>query len=313
MKKGQITFFIILAIVLLIIIISLIFLTKSVLMKKIEQETKISEETKLNIQPIKNFVDACLEKVSKEALILMGKQGGYIYKSQGGTLIDYDKRDEGIDFIYYPANQYKVSYLIYPPRLASGPTYFSEAPKYPWTHFPYSSDTSTEESFTGYFGVSNLAPLTRSFGPHSMREQLKTYIESNFEKCADFSAFEKQGLEINKGKPVVDVDMAENDVNFKLTYPLEIENPITKERTALRDFFSKRNIRLKKIHFFIQDMILKDISDVKFDIASKKNFRDSLSVEVIRDFYNKDDIIIVKDEKSLIDTKPFEFVFARHN
>ena len=197
--------------------------------------------------------------------------------------------------------------------MASGPTYFSEAPKYPWAYFPYSSDTSTEESFTGYFGVSNLAPLTRSFGPHSMREQLKTYIESNFEKCADFSAFEKQGLEINKGKPVVDVDMAENDVNFKLTYPLEIENPITKERTALRDFFSKQNIRLKKIHFFIQDLILKDISDVKFDIASKKNFRDSLSVEVIRDFYNKDDIIIVKDEKSLIDTKPFEFVFARHN
>jgi len=310
-RKGQITIFIILAIVLVIIIGSLVFLTKFVAKKKTSQATELAKETKLDIQPIENFIVACLNKVSKDALDILGKQGGYIYKSQGGTLIDYSPEDEGTHFISY--NQYKVSYLISPPRLAFGPIAYSEAPQYPWPTFPYSSATSTQEIFEGFFGISNLAPLNESFGPHSIKEQLKIYIESNLENCADFGPFEEQGLEITKGNPEIDINMAENDINFKLNYPVTIENAVTKEKTDLKEFFSKQNVRLKKIYFFAEDLIEQDIKNIKFNISNTANSRDFLSADVLRDFRNNDDVIIIKDEKSLIDTRNYEFIFARHN
>ena len=60
-------------------------------------------------------------------------------------------------------------------------------------------------------------------------------------------------------------------------------------------------------------MIEQDIKNIKFNISNTANSRDFLSADVLRDFRNNDDVIIIKDEKSLIDTRNYEFIFARHN
>ena len=57
----------------------------------------------------------------------------------------------------------------------------------------------------------------------------------------------------------------------------------------------------------------KDIKDIKFNLTSTSNNKGSFNVRVVENAFNKDDIIIVRDENSLIYGQPFEYTFARKN
>ena len=83
-KKGQVTIFIIIGIVILIVF-GLIFGLRSIL-------SKGNEEIILENNPtIKAYVEQCLDEVSKDAIYLLGERGGYIY---GDEELDYDNEIE---------------------------------------------------------------------------------------------------------------------------------------------------------------------------------------------------------------------------
>src|SRR3989338_5292014 len=113
-KRCQITLFIIIGIVILIIVGLLVYLATYITKKGIEKEITKSEKIPLAAQPIKTYIETCLDKTAKDAIILIGKQGGYIYNSQGGTLIDFKTLDENAFFINYESNI--ISYNIFPSR-----------------------------------------------------------------------------------------------------------------------------------------------------------------------------------------------------
>src|SRR3989338_5859848 len=99
--KSQITMMIIVGLVLFILVGIIFYISKSTVKKTAQQGVKTSQGTALDTQPIKEFVSKCQDKLAKEAVMLMGKQGGNIYRSQGGDLVDYLDTDQGSFFIMY--------------------------------------------------------------------------------------------------------------------------------------------------------------------------------------------------------------------
>lgn len=307
-KRSQITLFIIIAIVLFTIIGLFFYLTKYTAKKQTGYETTKTQKIKMEVQPIENYVTQCLDKTTKDGLILLGKQGGYLYKGQGGPLIDYREDDEGLFFVNY--NNHRVSYGIYPLRFDMWP-YYAKAPDWPWVTFPYTDETKTQNTSEGLFGISNLPPINSSFGANSIKSQLEIYIENNIKECIKWSVFEEQGYEISENTLNVDLGITKEDLVVHLVYPLTIKNKITGGSTTIQDFFVREKVRLGKIYDFVFDLVNKDITDIEFNIGIVRE--DSLYVDIVRNVLGKDDIVIVRDEKSLINKEPYEFIFARHN
>ena len=90
-KKGQITLFIIIGIVLVIVVGLTLFLVRSNKTGTIEEE--VSESATL-----KGFVENCIEEVAVPALYLQGLQGGYIYPPEDSfQMEEYNYR---ISYLY---------------------------------------------------------------------------------------------------------------------------------------------------------------------------------------------------------------------
>ncbi len=308
-RKSQITLLIILGLVIFIIVSLVLYLSKSTVKKQSQQNIMTTQETDLDTQPIKEFVAKCLDKSAKDAVVLLGQQGGYIYASQGGPIIDYLGTDEGLFFVNY--HGINIAYNIMPPKFTL-PPYFSTIPEYPWVAFPYKTPSSSAEVFTGFFGINNAPPLTPSGGPNSIQTQIESYIDKNMAKCIDLREFKKQ-FDIAIGPSNTSVSIGARDVSVKSKIPITITNPTTKETTKLADFSTSMDIRLKDVYYFVKELINNDIKNIRFNIGDASNSRDSIRVNIIRDVFSNDDLITITDEKSLINGKPLEYVFARRN
>ena len=315
--KSQVTMLMIVGLVLFIVVSLILYLSKSAVKKQSQQNIKGIQETAIDTYSIKEFVAKCLDKLAKDAVVLLGRQGGYIYISQGGTLVDYQDTDEGLFFVNY--NNLNVAYNVLPPALAIEPSlyspfpYSSEIPEYPWRTFPYRTATSNAEVFEGFFGINHIPPLNSSGGPNSIQVQIESFIDNNIASCLDFNIFEKQGFSIEMQPSKTSVIIGSGDVSVASKVPVIITNQATKEFTELNKFSTSLNIRLRDVYFFAKELIENDIKNIKFDIGNINNSKDFINIKLIENIFSNDDLIIITDEKSLISGKPSEYIFARRN
>lgn len=309
MKKSQVTMLMIIGLVLFIAVSLVLYISKSSVKRSAQQSIKKAQG--LDVQPIKELVTKCLDKLSKDAVELLGKQGGYIYTSQGGTFVDYSNSDIGKFFVAH--NGLKVSYNIKQLSLYNFNAFSSEIPEYPWALFPYKSLNSNDEIFDGLFGRDDTPPLTPAGGSHSMQIQIETYIDNNLPKCMDFDIFKKQGFEISYKQPKTTAVIGINDITIESKIPTTVSHSSADDVVEINNFTTNLNVRLRDIYYFTKELIENDIENIKFNISDISNNKDFMSVKVVRDFYSNDDLVIVKDEKSLVYGKPFEYVFARKN
>ncbi len=254
-RRSQATIFLILGIVMLLAIFLIITSNQGYVESNMNKEITKAGETALASNPIKNFVEQCLSLASKDSLIKIGQQSGFLFASQGGTTPDYGSSDEGKLFAFY--NGIKVTFLD-----------------------------------------NNMPSLKKEQGANSIEGQLAAFVENNIDKCLDFSVFEAQGLKIGKKEKVVGAIINEDDVVFSLKYPLTIENP-DGGKAEIKEFFSVNEVRLKKIYEFISRYI------------ENGPIADEFSVDVKKDDSGKNDIIVVSDEKSLLDGMPYKYFFAK--
>ena len=70
-KRGQVTVFIVVGIVIFLSVISLFLLRSQIITEELPQEIILTGEN------IKNYVNSCLEKTAKEAILENGRSGGY--------------------------------------------------------------------------------------------------------------------------------------------------------------------------------------------------------------------------------------------
>jgi len=84
--------------------------------------------------------------------------------------------------------------------------------------------------------------LNKTFGNPPIKEKLEEYVKNNIDLCLDFSIFEEQGLDISRYVSSVDVSINKNDVVFRMTHPITINNPINNEKTIIKDFLVKHEV-----------------------------------------------------------------------
>ena len=80
------------------------------------------------------------------------------------------------------------------------------------------------------------------FGENYTEDEIEIYVKNNIDACLDFSAFEEQGFDILMKEANVDASINENDVVFRMEYPIIITNPASGEKTEIKDFIAKHNI-----------------------------------------------------------------------
>jgi len=309
-RRSQITMLMIIGLAIFIVISLVLYLSKSAIKKQTQQSIKKTQMTSTDTRPIQEFASSCADKLAKDAISFAGKQGGYIYSSQGGTLLDYIDGQQGQMFVNF--GNAKVSYGILAPSFKIG-KHSAEIPIYPWPEFPYTDSTLTTKTSKGYFGTSNLPPLLKSNGPQSIQGQIESYVEKNMEECADFIIFESQGYEISMKNTKSAVTIGNNDVSVKINTTITITNLQTQEYSEINSLSTNVNVRLREAYLLAKHAIDNDISDIEFDIKDAKNEKGTIDINIVKDVFSKDDIIILTDTKSFLYGKPYQFIFARKN
>ncbi len=107
-KKSQAAVFLIIAIVIFAGVFVLLAANSGHNENIYDGEIRASGNLFNRAEPIKVFIDNCLDLTSKEAMVTLGKQNGRLYISQGSILPDYEPLQEGIDFAYY--GKFKVAF-----------------------------------------------------------------------------------------------------------------------------------------------------------------------------------------------------------
>lgn len=315
-KKGQITVIMIMIILLLMIFGVMYYLRTSVTERKGEfalAQQKLSQE---RIQPINDYITSCLDISTKTALDYLGKQGGYLYQSQGGPIPDFDQTLLGDQFMEYES--FVLAYSVFPPEGSVADYYFSEPPKYPWQTFPevynFTDNTlihSVEDPYLfGYFGRNKIPELQKPIR-NSLEHQLEVFVINNTINCIDWEDFQTQNIRIDAGSPNLSVTIGKNDVYFFFEYPLNLTDVSTSANYNMKDFSVKYNLRLMDIFDFIDFVTDRDNTDLSFRITD--HTIPNMRTQLLTDVYENDDVIIIRDDQSKILDKPFEFRFAVHN
>ena len=337
MKQAQITIFIIIGFLIIIAFGTTIYVTTKI---GKSTETTTQQKEQLGIQPIQDYITTCLQMATREGLALLGKQGGLIYKTQGGL---NDLPEEHLQYTDPELGMLDLQFLILPPEGNVGTAncatpeqkcgeenrpdcclFYSDPPYYPYPGFPYLPDGST--LYNGYFGISQLPPLYKKTPDeravsNSIQENLELYIAKRTAECTNWKTFEDKNYKISPGQPTASLLFAEKKqieqftelqtfgeqyINVELSWPIEITTP-GGEKTILSNFADKEPIRLVTIYFTIKQMLDADATDISYEPESTGSFTTS----TIQNGENA--IIIVKDSQSKIANKPYEFWIARKN
>ncbi len=312
MKHGQITIFMIIGIIILLGAGMLIYMTMIKPEKSGEEKVAAQALRQAAVQPIKDYITSCLDITSADALEFVGKQGGRLYVSQGGTIPDPATAQLGIVFLNY--DELRLSYSVVPPQGSVGDLFFSEPPKYPWPDFPYS--IASNESEIGFFGLVTLPPLYKKHGPNSLQEQMETYTSNNIGKCADFTD-KFPGYEITTGKPETVMIIAENIthlraeeyISFVLDWPVTIKEKASSAEITLDKFRVTHPLAFGRIYYTVKGIVDTEVSNISYEPETT----DAYFITINKNAYDKDDVIIYQDKKYNLNARPYEFRIARKN
>ncbi len=307
--RGQITVIIIMVVVMIVIFATLNSLGTRSTTKTGEQAEKRQQLTQANIQPIKEYVTSCLDLATREAVTLIGKQGGYLYASQGGPVPDFNDTDYGNLFMAY--DEHRVAYAIFAPEGNVGGFLFGKPPQYPYVTFPeITRNDRTTLYFGGYYGRNRLVP---SFAPEpdAAQTQLEIYIANSLLACVDWSKYAAQNLNITAGTSTVNVSLTKKEVVATLHYTLNITELTTGTKGGLDTFRVTYPVRLSYLFDFMNAITDKDVAEANFTLSQAR--ASGVTTQLIPKIYRNDYLVKLWDEESSIAGKPYEFQFMIHN
>ncbi|MBU1201094.1 MAG: hypothetical protein KJ583_04595 [Nanoarchaeota archaeon] len=177
MKKGQITMFVVMGIV-LVILVGLVVYIKSSIVTTEPPETDITETYSNEIASIKLYTEDCMYKLGKEAFIELGQRGGYLDTSfihpYGLTATESD------GFEIFPDSGIVIPFWYY---------------------------MKSKNDCTGCVFDSQ-KPFLAGRTNKSVTGQVISYIENNIDSCLKGYSFMKtEGFEVVEGPPKVDIKL----------------------------------------------------------------------------------------------------------
>ena len=346
LKKSQITLFLLIGMV-VIVVFGFLFYTSNIVAKtKMEKRAEKITADLFETIALKYYVTTCLEDSLKKGLMLLGEQGGFLYKDQN-SIIDWD-----IPYEEYTHDSItsKVAYQIYSSTMAeqikpfslitAGPFYYPcfLAGKPEWVgHTCYKSYDHTDKWYPfGTTGEPNktinpdLCNKYISEGPYmckcttesnckySIQNQLESFIEYETSICVNFSSFTTYN--VTKGDLKANVTFENSGVNAILEFPITITIKGYQPVIKILDFYAEQPIRFKSVYTIARAIINKDIYDVEFKIKEDSaqlinsfgSLYNGISVD-LEQIFDYNDIIKITDTKSNIDGKNYTFMFLREN
>ncbi|MBI4145092.1 hypothetical protein HY493_02695 [Candidatus Woesearchaeota archaeon] len=171
-RKGQITLFIIIGLLIVLTVGSIIYLNaqRARPFVGLPQTEEVAEA----VQPLQSYISECVETVSAEGLKLLGDHGGYLSpQSVRNAKLNAVEPTESDLLMFAPDSQYGVAYWWYmsSKNTCSACVFDSKRPAL------YKSEERQ--------------------GLPSIEGQLETYVESNLPSCLkDFEGFKEQGFTV---------------------------------------------------------------------------------------------------------------------
>ena len=196
-KRGQITIFIIIGIVILFVTAGILYFSKKVVKESITTEgAPVIASVPQEFEPMKNFVDGCLEREGMRGLQILGQQGGYIYPDVVGKYSATNPTDsDGVDL---------------------------EPIKVPYWH--YNSQANADSKIV----IASLKPklYAKEDSEMSIEAQLSRFVKEKIDGCLNnFESFGSEGFSvqgIDKDHDVqVTVKVGVDKVGFHLIMPFK--------------------------------------------------------------------------------------------
>ena len=220
-KRGQVTVFIIIGILILFTFAGIMYFNKTVIKEDITAEgNPVIADVPQEFQPIKAYTDNCLKQIGERGLLVLGEQSGYIYPELLG--------------------EYSVS----APTDSDGLNL--EPLKVPYWHY---NKLRNSEGKIEY--VSLQPQLSADDDPEmSVEAQLSRFVEEKLDGCLnDYAAFSNQGFEVSyteeQAKEGI-VTVGENTVNFWLKMQFTAKKG--EAEYEFTQFYVKLPLRLK--HYY---------------------------------------------------------------
>lgn len=256
-KRGQVTIFIIIGLIVLLLAAISIHMTG--IFYDLDNEDFDVE----GFENVKLFVESCLEQQTKEGLIIIGEQGGYIgsvdiIPEPFSAEINGVKTCVGIRNI--PENRYSTWF-------EGDYQYASTVPQFPWPSFAIDSQ---HFSSTHKLGQSILPPLEEGYGGTTIKDELETFIENSIKSCDVKNSFQEQ-VDVSASKnPNAEVRFTEGNVDVSLDYPINITRQ--GKKIKFEDYRVRLPINMEKFYSFIKELAFYEVSDIKFDIEDVSHY-----------------------------------------
>lgn len=321
-KRGQITFFVLLALMILVIAVFLSFIKGKVVKKEVQTEVKVTQRLPENIRAVEAFVTSCLDDIAKDALELAGKQGGKIYNLNTGRSLGHGR---SVNLASTTDGVTHIQKKAVPSALTE--SYFIE--------YILTDETIKGANRPNHRFLPNLRKEPGVPEINTIEFQLEHYTTSRFKAgCTDLSEFEKKGLEIKKIKdPEVDVVIGSEDVIFNLDYPIQIKDKKTNDKSDLSKFSAVEKVRLEKIYNYLElyfkiivdewnsptPNIYNKIKGLNADPRATSDKRFDKDIEGFETYEDKTEtgkdafgfLIVIRDKLSNLRDKKYEFWLMR--
>lgn len=231
-KRGQVTIFMIIGIILLFSTALIFYIRAKVTEAEI---APVIEPVPEDIQPIRSYVEDCIYSTAVKGLEILGEQGGYINLSESG-IKNFNELEptSGQGVVFLEDSDFKIPYWYYVDGSVKNPPY------------------------TFRFKMPELESLERKgeerdITDMSIEAQVDRYVNKGIKSCiSDFEPFKKQGFRITEEKLATTTRIAEADISIAVNYPLTIEK--AGAITEISNFFVKAQLNLREIYNLAQEI-----------------------------------------------------------
>lgn len=307
--KAQVTLFVVLGIILMIIV------GFSLLIKDMILDNKISESADSIFRELEQasnlnaHMKLCLKDISRNGLFLLGVQGGYIYESQGGTQIEPEN----------VVSNTQRNFLGIEEDYSLSPWIFSEANGDSFsTSNPPKLCSSDGPNRIGVSGLSiNSCKLLTVFAPepYNIQDSFSSYISNSLPDCLNIEEYAtRNGNKIVPGTPKTEIVLDENSFLVRVSYPFEISIKGKENSFIMNNYSYEVENRLQTMYNILYLAANQEARDIDFnleeEILESSFFRDGFVIQYEKDYFDGAHLVWLKDEKSLLNGRPYEFMFA---
>lgn len=230
-KKGQVTFFIIIGIILVLAIAISLYVLYLPEPEEEAEVTEFIEDVPEEFRPVQSFVQQCLYDTAVRGIEEVGMHGGYTSSVESGLYFNDISPTEADGFRIFPND----------PR--TGIPY--------WYYFK-----SRNDCMEGCECSSKKPPLYKESGRNSIESQVDDYIERHISECLrNFESFDSQGITIETGQPESDFLVRQSDASASLKFPVTITKAAG-GKTEFENFHVQVPVNLRRVYELAEGLSL---------------------------------------------------------